>query len=121
MISGGENGGLLVSVGYIIDTLNFFYGLLDSYAKNFGSKVPGLGKIVQYLQIASFVQSLLKNGVECLNGASAVLFFMTLAALISMMMFELVLMTANPLAAFAASFVTDRFFSWLVSQSGNCK
>lgn len=63
--------GQKIWAGYIIDTLNFFYGLLDSYAKNFGSKVPGLGKIIQYLQIASFM--------------------------------------------------TDRFFSWLVSQSGNCK
>ena len=119
-IAGGGNGGFTL-IGYVINTLTFFYGLLESVASKLGSKMPVLGKIVQYLEIAKFVQSLLSAGIQCKSGLSAVLFFMTLTALLTTLVIDLVLSFTNPIAAFATGTALDLGFSWLVSQSGNCK
>ena len=119
-IAGGGNGGFAL-LGYVIQTLAFFYGLLESVASKLGNKMPVLGKIVQYLEIAKFVQSILSSGLKCKSGVGAALFFITLTAVLSMLVVDLVLAVTNPIAAFATGTALDLGFSWLVSQSGNCR
>jgi hypothetical protein len=119
-IGGGENGGLLKGIGYVINTLTYFYGLLDNYAQCAGTKIPGFGKIVQFLQIASFVQALLVSGKECWN-YSAVAIIATVSLMLSLIIFDLVLMYTNPLAAFVVSPGVDAAFLWINRQIENCK
>ena len=121
LIEGGENGGLLNGLGYVINTLTYFYGFFESLAKYGGEKLPILGKIVRYLEIAKFAHSLLANGLKCMNRFEAVAYVMSLFAIISLLVVNLVLTFTNSLAAFATGDFLDVGFSWLVSQSGNCR
>jgi hypothetical protein len=121
LIAGGENGGVLTGLGYVISTLTYFYGFISSLAQYAGSRIPLLGQIVQFLEIANFVQSLLANGLKCMNGYEAVAFVMSLFAIITMLVSNLILALVNPLAAFAVGVALDAGFSWLVSQTGNCR
>jgi len=109
----------LNGLGYVINTLTYFYGFFESLAKYGGEKLPILGKIVRYLEIAKFAHSLLANGLKCMNRFEAVAYVMSLFAIISLLVVNLVLTFTNPLAAFATGAVLDVGFSWLVSQSGN--
>ncbi len=121
LIGQGENGGLLTGLGYVINTLTYFYGFVESYAKYAGTKLPILGKIVRYLEIAKFAHSLIANGLECMSNYEAVAYVMSLFAILSLLIVNLVLTFTNPLAAFATGAALDVGFSWLVSQSGNCR
>lgn len=78
--------------------------------------MPGLKKIVQYLEIAKFVHTLLATGLRCKNSLDAVLFFITLTTVISLIIVNLVTSFSNPIAAFATGMALDSAFSWLVSQ-----
>lgn len=90
-------------------------------AGKIGTRMPVLAKIVQYLEIAKFVHTLLSAGLKCKNGLDAVLFFIALSTVITMLAASLVLSMSNPIAAFATGFALDAAFSWLVSQSQNCQ
>jgi len=118
-IGGGENGAF-VAVGKLISLLTFFYGLLDAYAQVAGSKLPLLGKIVQYLGIAKFIYSLLEAGLQCRTALDAVLFVMTLFTVITLAVTQLVLAVTNPLIAFATGVALDSAFGWLASQGNKC-
>lgn len=86
-----------------------------------GSKLPGLAKIVPYLEIAKFFYALLSTGLTCKNALDAVLFFITFTRVLSLLVVSLVSLIANPVAAFVTGIALDQAFSWLVSQSGNCR
>lgn len=119
-IGSGENGGLLTGVDFIISLLGLFYGVLNAVAAHAGPAVPFLNKVTQYLTIAKFVSTLLRAGVNCPNALDAVLFFITLSTVVSLLITQLVLGLTNPLAAFAVTVGLDVAFSSLVSVSRNC-
>ena len=119
-ISGGGNGGLLVATGYILNTLELFYGVLSALAATLGPMIPLLNKVVQYIEIARFVHVLLRAGLECSHSLDAIIFVTTLGAMLSFLIAEIALMLWNPLAAFAAGFVVDRAFSVLMTVSEPC-
>jgi hypothetical protein len=119
-IHGGTNGGLLRGVEYVISILGMFYGVLNAVAGHLGSAVPFLNKITQYLAIAKFVSSLLRAGLDCPNQLDAVLFFITLTTVLALLVTQLVLGLANPLAAFAVGVGLDVGFSALTAATQNC-
>ena len=118
-ISGGESGGF-AAIEYILGTISIFYGLLDASAGTLKTANPYLAKALQYMAIALFVQKLLKAGIQCQNQLDAVIFAVTIFALITLLVVDITQSLTNPLVAFGTGLALDAGFSALVSVSKNC-
>jgi hypothetical protein len=119
-ISGGANGGgLFGAFGYMLNTLDYFYGALNAIAGTLGKAIPILNKITQFIGIAKFVYGLLDKGMTC-SDFSALAWFLTIAAIFSLLVIELTLMIANPIAAYGIGVGLDFAIDWLVDQSPDC-
>lgn len=71
--------------------------------------------------IAVFVSKLLKAGLHCKSATDAVLFFITLATVLTLAITSLVTALANPIASYAVGVGLKLGFSALVSASKDCK
>jgi len=119
-IGGGMNGGgLFNAVGYIISVLNYFYGALNALAAHLGPAIPLLNKITQFLGIAKHIHGLLSNGVSC-TSLEAVIWVVSLLAILSLIVVDLTLALTNPIAAYGAGVALDYASDWLINQSPDC-
>lgn len=94
---------------------------MASLAGTVGPAVPFLNKVAQFLDIAKFVHSVLSAGLECENGIDAVIVFLGLTAILSLLRVEIVVALSNPLAGFFVGAVMDQAINALVGISGNCR
>lgn len=117
-IAGGANGGF-TAVGYVINTLDTFYDVLNAIAGTLHVKIPILSTIINFLHVAKFFQSLLSAGLRCTNMAAVAIGFamMTIFVLLAS---EVATMLANPLAGFVVGTALDHAVDWLVDQTQEC-
>jgi hypothetical protein len=118
-IAGGANGGVFEGLKYIIKTLNYFYDSLASVAAFMKTPVPLLETVVRFIQLAKFAHDVLDKGLKC-NNIGAIIIFLTVSTILSILIVEVAMMIANPLAALAVGFTLDLAFDWLVDQSPQC-
>jgi hypothetical protein len=120
-IGGGMNGGgLFGAIGFLLDALSTFYGALNALSSMLGKAVPIFNKIVQFIDIAKLVHSLLDKGLKC-SEFDAIAFVVTAAALLSILAAETALLFANPVAAFGVGYLVGATLDWLIEQTPKCE
>lgn len=119
LISGGANGGF-AAAKYVITSLNLFYDGLSAIADHAKLPIPGLQKVLKYIQIAKFVVDLLDKGLECTSNYAGVASFIILTTFISLLMVQIATTLYNPIAAFVVNVAFYQAVDWLIGQSENC-
>ncbi|MCC7516576.1 MAG: hypothetical protein IT470_04465 [Pseudomonadales bacterium] len=120
MLDSGEDGGVLKGSEYLVKTVGYYLDALVSLASHYKTPLPPVFEnVVRFLQIAKLTIDLLQKGTKCKN-FEALAIFLAITTILSILMVELTIMIANPIAAFAVGVGMDLALDWFVAQSPDC-